>query len=47
MEKLYFILFVIFMKIFLLDLMWRSIFWNTWWMYESLYSGLLYNFYAI
>ena len=36
-EKLHFILFVIFMKIFLLDLLWRSIFLNTLRRYWFLY----------
>ena len=50
LEKLHFVLFYFicnFTKIFLLNLIWRSIFWNTWWIYGFLYSSLLYNFYAI
>jgi len=27
--------------------MWRNIFWDIWWMYGYLYSGLLYDFYGI
>jgi len=29
---------------FLLNLIWRSIFWNIWWIYGFLHSSLLYNF---
>ena len=47
MENFYYILFWDCMKIFLLNLTWRSIFWNKWWMYGYLYLGLLYNFYAM
>jgi len=46
MKKLY-LIFCDFMKIFLLNLKWRSIFWNIWRTYKYLYLGLLYNFYAI
>jgi len=42
LEKLYFICNLT--NMFLLNLIWRSIFWNTWWIYGLLYSSFLYNF---